>query len=38
MEPSETYFQSYNKNGDIEYEYRSGPSFYTLPGTNLENQ
>jgi hypothetical protein len=25
-------FSKLNKNGDIEYEYRSGPTFYTLRG------
>ena len=31
-ELSETYFQSCCEKGDIEYEYRFGPTFYTLPG------
>src|SRR3954451_396473 len=25
-------FSKLQKNGDIEYEYRAGPTFYTLPG------
>jgi hypothetical protein len=28
-------FSKLQKNGDIEYEYRSGPTFYTLPGVKF---